>query len=440
MRMDYTQIKELSRRMGVRVTDLIALAPANDPFYTGTPNDWALAEWFAGLWHVFGYQDGVHLRRIHYQIVSQDPPVMLPNGATYENTVECWDLLNLASKAARYLGLVSAAAFVDRRNAEAVVYANHETYSPQVYVDAYLSRYGFQFPAFPSLPHYGVSEYRADQAYHLEIWCEKSTMNDILSPLCEQYGANLQIGSGELSITAALSLVSRLQQAERPARIFYVSDFDPAGQSMPVAMSRKVEYFVDRLGLEVDLRVFPVVLTLEQVRAYGLPRTPIKETERRRAGFEDRYGEGAVELDALEALHPGTLAALLDQYMSNYYDASLDDRVSESAELLRSDLKTTSDAVLGMYEEVLEGLKMEHESLKRSFEAQMEGFAQRVKGAWQAIGADLKANMLDVEQYPVPQPYAAVEIGEGLYNSERNYLDQIVAYKEFQGKEVGMLV
>jgi hypothetical protein len=45
-----------------------------------------------------------------------------------------------------------------------------------------------------------------------------------------------------------------------------------------------------------------------------------------------------------------------------------------------------------------------------------------------------------VGAYPVPQPYEAEEIGEGLYNSRRDYLSQIVAYKEFQGKETGVVV
>lgn len=440
MRMDYAEIKRLSKSLGVRVTDLIALAPQNDPFYTGTQNDWALAEWFAGLWHAFGYQDGVHLRRIHYQVVSQNPPVMLPNGLPYENTMECWDLLNLASKSARYLGLVNAAAFVDRRNAEAVVYAKSHQFSPEVYVDAYVSSYDFRFPNFPTLPHYGLSSYQADQAYHMEIWCEKSTMNDILLPLCEQYQANLQIGSGELSITAALSLVSRLEQAGRPARIFYVSDFDPAGQSMPVAMSRKVEYFINSLGLDVDIRVFPVVLTQDQVRSYGLPRTPIKETERRRAGFEDRYGEGAVELDALEALYPGELSSILSECMGYYYDDSLAGRISVAEEQLRSDLETVADGVLGSYEQELENLKAEHASLKQSFVVQMEGYGQRVRRVWQAIGQDLREQLPQLEDYPIPQPYEAEELGDGLYNSERDYLNQIAAYKAFQGKETGVLI
>jgi hypothetical protein len=209
---------------------------------------------------------------------------------------------------------------------------------------------------------------------------------------------------------------------------------------MPVAMSRKVEYFVNSLGLDVDIRVFPVVLTQEQVLEYGLPRTPIKETERRRAGFEDRYGVGAVELDALEALYPGTLAAILREHIEQYYDLSLVDRVREAEELVRSDLKTITDGVLGVYEDALEVLKAEHEQLQQSFVTRMEGYTERVKQLWQAIGRELRDQQPDIQDYPVPQPYMANEIGEGLYNSERGYLEQMVAYKEFQGKETGVLV
>src|SRR5579872_7166276 len=95
--MDYETIKQLAKEMSCKVTDLIPLAPQNDPFYTGTPGDWSLGEWFAGLWNGFGYRNNVHIRRVHYQIVSQRTPVMMPNGKPYENTTECWDMLNMAS-------------------------------------------------------------------------------------------------------------------------------------------------------------------------------------------------------------------------------------------------------------------------------------------------------------------------------------------------------
>lgn len=78
--MNYSSIKELAKLHKCRVTDLIALAPNNDPFYAGTPGDWAVGEWFSELWQRFGYGYGVHIRRVHYQIISQDTPVLMPNG------------------------------------------------------------------------------------------------------------------------------------------------------------------------------------------------------------------------------------------------------------------------------------------------------------------------------------------------------------------------
>src|ERR1700692_5153944 len=98
--MDYETIKQLAKETACKVTDLIPLAPQNDPFYTGTPGDWALGQWFAALWHAFRYTTKVHIRRVHYQIISQKPPVMLPNGKPYEKTEEFWNILNLASKEA----------------------------------------------------------------------------------------------------------------------------------------------------------------------------------------------------------------------------------------------------------------------------------------------------------------------------------------------------
>src|SRR5436305_663194 len=364
----YEYIKQLARETGQRVTDLIPLAPQNDPFYTGTPGDWARAEWFAGLWRAFRYVTRVHIRRVHYQIISQKPPVLLPNGKPYENTEECWNILNLASKAARYLHLVDPAAFNDKRNPDPVVYASNRVYEPQVHAQLGLWASDLGLPDFPELPTYQVRDFKGTQRYHLEVWCEKSTMNDVLVPLCRSYSANLQTGLGELSITATLALVRRLQEAEKPARIFYVSDFDPAGQSMPVAVSRKIEYFVRTLGLDLDVRVFPVVLTLDQVQHYGLPRTPIKETERRRVGFESRHGEGAVELDALEALYPGELQAVLSRYIECYYDGSLDERIAQARAALENDLGVVWQQAVGRYAADVEDLRSEYEQLERQFE------------------------------------------------------------------------
>jgi len=78
--MDYNTIKEMAKDQGIRINDLLALAPKNDPFYVGRDGEVTAAEWFADLWRQFGYTTGVHLRRVHYQVVSQDPPVLRPDG------------------------------------------------------------------------------------------------------------------------------------------------------------------------------------------------------------------------------------------------------------------------------------------------------------------------------------------------------------------------
>ena len=128
-----------------------------------------------------------------------------------------------------------------------------------------------------------------------------------LMPLGVRYGINIVTGVGELSLTRCIELVARARASGRPVRILYVSDFDPGGMSMPVAVARKIEFYVRSHDETLDIQVRPVVLTEEQCIEYRLPRIPIKASEHRGAKFEERFGEGMTELDALEALHPGEL-------------------------------------------------------------------------------------------------------------------------------------
>ncbi len=432
MEFTYEQIKALAKDTGRKVTDLIALAAQNDPFYQGTPGTLALAEWFANLYYRQGWNRiRNHIRRCHYQILSLG--VNLPNGKPYENTEQCWDTLNIASKAARYLRLVDITTFDDRRNDEPITYipARHD---PTIEVYDYLYTSELQVPDFPDLPYYDLSGYGANQHYHIELWCEKTTMNDVLEPLCREYGAVLQTGAGELSITATRLLAERLQEQGKPARIFYISDFDPAGQSMPVAVSRKLEYFVRNDGLDVDARLFPVVLTAEQVRRYQLPRTPIKESEKRRDHFEQQYGTGAVELDALEALQPGALQRILRGYIERYYDTDLADRVQGAREQVERELRAMRREVLNRYAGDIAAVREQLDAIRADYAPRMAAYSEQVQALWQAVSADLRAAMPDLDDYPLPDARDADEIGDGLYNSERDYLDQIDAYKAFQGK------
>ncbi|MGI8656853.1 MAG: hypothetical protein ACR2LC_16735 [Pyrinomonadaceae bacterium] len=431
----YEAIKAEAKQRRCKVTDLIALAPQNDPFYVGTPGSMALAQWFAELWERFGYSTGVHLRRVHYQIVSQDQPVMLPNGEPYENTERCWDTLVQASGYARNLDLVDPDAFVDRRNPSAIINTPEALAAPSVFVRDELSEGLPELPPFPDTPQYYMSGFEGVQPFHLEIWCEKSTMNDILLPLCGEYQANLVTGLGELSSTACRAVVNRVVESEKPARIFYISDFDPAGKCMPVSVARKIEFNILKDRPNVDMRVFPLMLSAEQVRLFRLPRTPIKETERRRSAFEKRHGSGAVELDALQALQPGAFERIVREAVERYYDTDLTERVGDARRAFEEYATNTWQAVINQYADQIDALESEYNLIRDEFSARMASHNERLTSLWTAIqgGLEKEKPFLSVQQ--IPEAADAREFGGGLYNSSREYFTQIGFYKNFQGKE-----
>jgi hypothetical protein len=434
---DYAKLKDLAQQMGRKVTDLIALSRNHDPFYVGTPAHITNGKWFAEIWQRFGLTDGIHIRRMHYLIVSQKEPVLLPNGTNYENTQQCWDFLSDASEKARYLGLVEFSAFVDRRNPEAIIYPTFTAPEPKISVDD--SGWILQsLPLFPDLPNYSIENYDGRRGYILELWCEKSTMNDVLEPISRRYRVNLQTGVGELSIIKTYELFERVRRTERPIRIGYLSDFDPGGQSMPVAVARKLEFFLrsNNGSSNHDVKLFPLCLTLEQTRRYELPRTPIKETEKRRDGFEQRFGEGATELDALEALHPGTLEQIVREWIGRYYDHWLESRVEEAKQILESELDDTRQAVIAKHGKEIERLRQEHHALRQEFDRKLKIHSKKLSGLLEKISADLQIQAPDVNSHPIPEALEADESVEALFDGTRDYFEQLRAYKEFQGRDL----
>src|SRR5262249_33630215 len=134
---DANAIKVLAKERGCTVRDLLALSLSADPFYADVPMKRERAEWFAALWERFGFAQGAHLRRVHYQLVSVAKPPRLPDsrrpyrkGTPYQNTEYCWSYLTESSAFARHLGLVPATALVDRRNPSPFLQISHGNAPP----------------------------------------------------------------------------------------------------------------------------------------------------------------------------------------------------------------------------------------------------------------------------------------------------------------------
>lgn len=439
MRIDYETIGALASELGCRRTDLIALSPNNDPFYVRVPARREAAEWFANLWVSLGFKVGSHPRRLHYTVVSQDPPILKPNGEPYLNTENDWKYLLTSSLAARYLRLIPDGALSDARNNPPILNADVAAVGDP-FLDV-VGRHGaglefgmerdLLYPPFATL-----NRFDACQGYLVEVWIEKSTMNDVLVPLASAVGFNFVPGTGETSEVLARMAVGRAAEDGRPMRILYVSDFDPGGRSMPVALARKIEYWIREADIDLDVTLDPIVLTPEQCEKYRLPRTPLKDTERRAPKFEERFGSGATELDALEALHPGELAEIVRSEVERYIDPRLSNRVGAAKWEIERKLSRVRDEVLQKYD--VASLQSRYDTAFSSFKAEVLEIEEETEAMWPEIAdkliGEIKAQMPELNETDPPKPREATPPDVTLFDSGRDYVDQIDHYHRWQGR------
>lgn len=420
---NYENIKEIAKENKRSVKDYLVLSPTNDPFYVGSEGQIAKARWFGEIYKKMGSPEQCHIRRIHYWLVSQKPKYLKPGKESfadirdkaqkdldnkkisefefenkmkdivYLNTQNDWSYIVMCAKYARYLGIIPMDNMIDKRNPAPIVNAEFwENESPtevkdETDAEAIIQDIVKRFYCFN--PH-------NTQKYMIELWCEKSTMNDILEPIARRHGLNFITGLGELSITAVNLLIKRIAESEKPVRIFYISDFDPAGECMPVSVARKIEFLMQDEGLDNDVKLKQIVLTKEQCREFELPRTPIKKTEKRKAGFEDKYGAGATELDALEAVHPGTLKKIIETAVFPYFNF---EGWRKSTKLNMKVRNKVNEFLKGKIGDVLEEL--------------------------------------DLSEYEEPEFEEGEEIEDyeedWIFDSELDYFDQLINYKRFKG-------
>jgi hypothetical protein len=290
------------------------------------------AEWFKEI--TTDVNPPYHIRRIHYRTLGK----LKPDGNRYENTDNDGALLGKASEYARYLGLIPFDAIVDHKNEGQVVQVVYELDEISTYL-----KVGARDLTIPTIDDpedviddggdaiisYGAA---IRQPYHMEIFIEKSTMNDILIPIAKEYGTGLMVAGGQFSVTNIADLYKRIRGLDKPIRIFYLRDFDPAGQTMAKAVARKIEWFVRKQQPKIDLKLFDVALTHRQCLEYKLPRSPMDRKEVYKGRFEVKFGEGATELDALEALRPGALADIVKEALRPYFDEDLAEDIRDLEE------------------------------------------------------------------------------------------------------------
>jgi hypothetical protein len=297
-----TAIAEANGRK-LSMKDLTVLAVQNDPFRLDTPARHRDGEWLAITARELGLGSRkIHLRGLHYMLIGRPKP----DGTPYTNTEADWLWLSGdCGKASRWLGYLPFDQVVDQRNAEPITRIFEPPGDPWPYVHVGIR---VEIPEYLDLePRVGLYPFRGVQPYKLVMIGEKSSLDAVLAPIAAAYEADLYLPTGEPSDTQIYQMAKIGADDGRPMVVSYFSDADPSGWQMPLSVGRKLQAFKTSLFPELDFQVQRVALTPDQVREYGLPSTPLKDTEKRADAWQAAMGVEQTEIDALASLQPDLL-------------------------------------------------------------------------------------------------------------------------------------
>jgi hypothetical protein len=189
-----------------------------------------------------------------------------------------------------------------------------------------------------------INEIDRRQPFHQELWAEKNTMNSILRPVCQKYGAVLVTFKGHCSWGSVWKLCKRVAADGRPALVFYLSDMDASGFRMAVELAEKIaEINNNFFDGKLDIRVRRIGLTPQQVIDNQIQLVDRKDTEKANnslyEAYVGKYGlelNKKAELDALERYYPGGVAAFVEEWLKKFVDDDLERKcIDATAELIK---------------------------------------------------------------------------------------------------------
>lgn len=283
------------------------------------------------------------------------------------------------------------------------------------------------------------------QPYLIEIWSEKSGDADIIRSVATATGVNYQPGVGYQSITNIKQMLRRVAEHEKPAVILYISDYDDAGQNMPVQVGRHSQFAAWELE-DVAGEVAPEVivdsaaLTAELVEELDLP--PIPGTTKR-------------EIDALEALHPGRLSRILRDRIAELQDSGLHRRVRRAEYEAQMEVQGRLDEITESHEERIGEIQQEarevveryqryyqilgekvaqrYENLAQRYERHMSELREELNEIEETLGQEIEE--LDVDLPEIPEPETNLPERDWLFDSRRDFWEQTIRFRKAQGKE-----
>ncbi len=176
------------------------------------------------------------------------------------------------------------------------------------------------------------------QENYVEVWCEKDALSQIFESVAYPYCVRCVTCRGYQSMTFLKAYADRAEAAmdrKQTPVVLYFGDLDPSGVQMFETAQQTLE---DELYV-IGVNFIRVGLNPEHVVAHKLPNNPdaLKWTDVRAKGYVKRFGEIAVELDAL---HPATLETMAKEAIEGQFDMALFEEQREVEAMERERLAT----------------------------------------------------------------------------------------------------
>ncbi len=156
--------------------------------------------------------------------------------------------------------------------------------------------------------------YRADlwrqSEFYCEVWCESRSIAGVIEADCRELAVSLYPAGGFSSLTLAYQAASSInhEAAGKPAVIFYIGDYDPAGVLIDVALERELR---EHLDPSVCLQFDRIAISEWQIAEYDLPTKPRKETDRRAQHIRETVEAEAMPAADLRAILRLNIESLL---------------------------------------------------------------------------------------------------------------------------------
>jgi len=391
------------------VKELCVLSPDNDPYTSWKRR--RQAEWFAEHFHRLVSSDRRrHLRGFFYLLVSQPTPVLWLDGKPFVNDYKHWQWMQKAANAARWLGLIPFKSIIDERNAASEIFVPSLTVAEASISSGAPVTIGDELEDV--LPKFTLDGFSGRQTHRIIFYGEKSSLAEVLRPIAVEIGAEMIIVVGESSNTRIEEAAERLVADGRPGVLLYFSDFDPSGHQMPVSVGRKLQALRDLCYPSLDIKLYPVALTLEQVRSLGLPSAPLKDKEKRSGAWRAAFdGHEQTEIDALVELHPDVLRQATYDAIRPFYDFTLNDRVSRVGD----DWRIKTNRALARKKDYRSAV----ERIKAAWEEARAAIADLTKEQQRAVDA-LRETMPPAPELPNAKPEG--EAGCPLFDSTNDFV------------------